>query len=636
MSISALSKMESSFSVSIPTRQKRMVHLCLTRLQRQWTRFRDLLKRIFSAFLQGTSSLNTEQFSQIQRREWNPKSQTQFLFGELLTTLSKEEKKIQTMMQKNIHSFDLLEGETWEEWKSLRSLLEWGKREGEIAQFIIKWNEACLFLEPDTKKRNEKHMHAEAIRFQRSLERWQEEQKRMCESNKESWQKSMTTLSERIFSSINVVEDISGKEGSIEEWSAYLTLSKAFVTIFPEQAKDEQRHQTIAHLALLKKGEYPQTPFLSQLSQPQGLPNLGVTCWLNSMIQIFFSMESFVQQLRCPLRDKKSDPLRRSLVRVAQKAWKGNQLFTNREWFQTFIRTLSNKTSVYTLFSTLFPLRSKKSKEREASLESDSSLCQCLYDFFMTLRKAGEISDLQEPGSLYIQQDISAAMEPLLGVFFPPFKGEYRTSFDHPIRQKRCYALKEEAFKLLQVPIVQDGNKAPTVQGMIDKLFDKEIIQDRIHCTEYWETTHDGEYFVKEEGFYVDQVERTLHLKGEPPSFMPIQMKQFFYDKDNGKMGKIRQQYAMPLAGDPTIPALDFSKGFGSKTGDIRFQYVPTAFAVHCGEEAGNGHYVSCVYRPEKKQWYLCDDQTVEPISLEVAHRYASQAYIIVASHVSG
>ena len=307
-----------------------------------------------------------------------------------------------------------------------------------------------------------------------------------------------------------------------------------------------------------------------------GLPNLGNTCYMNSVMQTLFHTDAFRELL---LRGDGGD--------IATAKSNPKLLFALKRLF-TFM-TLSMRRSligdpVITHFRSSLRDEVYRGHQQQDAAEFTKYL----------LNELADTCALQKAVDLY--------------------GGELTTK----VRCRRCSAVsvsQPERFMELSLSLEKsnhgDGNRL-TIETLLEQFHHVEVLKgaNRYRCAS--ESCQNQ---------LVDLAERVTHVS-KFPSHLVLSLKRFYYDRKTGRVAKLMHdvEFSRELfVSDPEPNAVP-----GSNVG-----YSLYGAIMHIGKNASSGHYVAYVthssearfmvdgggYDSDDSVWWRCDDESVTPLS---------------------
>lgn len=344
---------------------------------------------------------------------------------------------------------------------------------------------------------------------------------------------------------------------------------------------------------------------IDKLQKPKGLPNLGNSCYLNSLLQALCAHPGFYQMVNNPVRipryiPQKAEPGTINIGRTFQAL----DLESPRLKGPKSDQEEPNKTTQLTVEDPDF-LRHVariqpqiKAKRLQDSLrllilaqrsKNDRAIRIAAYGFRERLIEAGVIPARQR----MVQQDSSEFMIQVLEQLnYPLLDVVERKEYINP--EAKGY-VKEETnpLSILTLPIKNsDGNIiSHTFQGLVDHYFSTTTQTDRLSLNDEPVKSHTWN--------------ETTRLKAIPDT-LNISLKRFeIINPARGTTGKIQGQIHMPVGNIVDLQDA-FAEGVVGEGVSTKYQIV--AVIQHMGGTSG-GHYTANVYK--NGQWHQCNDRSV-------------------------
>ena len=114
-----------------------------------------------------------------------------------------------------------------------------------------------------------------------------------------------------------------------------------------------------------------------------------------------------------------------------------------------------------------------------------------------------------------------------------------------------------------------------------------------------------GEDMYEAEGYGKQEAKKGISFRHLPP-VLQLQLKRFEYDPGTDAMGKVHDSFSFPTT-------LDLSHFLSDRSHPCQYELL--SVLIHAGTTAA-GHYFAFI-RPELKEWYKFNDETVERVSWE-------------------
>ena len=118
------------------------------------------------------------------------------------------------------------------------------------------------------------------------------------------------------------------------------------------------------------------------------------------------------------------------------------------------------------------------------------------------------------------------------------------------------------------------------------------------------------------------------------PNILILVLGRFYHDVLNGKMNKnnipITIEERISLAIECPNLNFDLSKtNFNENSSPKKVEYELIGISTHYGQDLYQGHYISYCWDSLKRTWFICDDHTIDEMSIERACKENDGAYII-------
>lgn len=317
---------------------------------------------------------------------------------------------------------------------------------------------------------------------------------------------------------------------------------------------------------------------------PVGLLNRGVTCYMNSAIQVIFHLPAMAQYLHDLAQGKYSDSVLRSTVSM--------------ELAQLHQRCVDEKSSrkkhVYParLISRLFDINCMMSEwEQEDS-----------HEYFMSL-----INRLQEDSTPKGVKLNASIIHEILG-----------GTLTQKVKCQNCNEVSTTQQDFMDLSISfsswESKNRRPyTVERSIKEYFMPEVIE--------------AEKDNKESGYSCEKCKQLSSARKEwriqdAPEYLTVHIKRFAYADKHSK--KVKDAIKYPLD-------LDLTK-FSVGNNGVPIMYRLVAVLVHEGRTVTSGHYTAYCRQPNGK-WAEYDDECVRTVSPQTVLNQSS-AYMLVYSRL--
>lgn len=315
---------------------------------------------------------------------------------------------------------------------------------------------------------------------------------------------------------------------------------------------------------------------------PRGLLNTGVTCYMNSAIQMFFHVPPFVRFLQDVQKNRVSEVSKSSVTKDLANLWQKlvDPNISRNVYPDAIIKRLDE----------INPMMSVWQQE-------DS------HEYFMSL-----LSRVQE-------DTVPPGKKLRTSIVHEIFGGTY----EQKVTCQTCNTVSTTHQDFYDLPVSfspreKKQRNAYSLQGSIRDFFSPATIK----C----EKNKPGS------GYDCESCKKlttaiTVSKIEEPSEYLPINIKRFnFHDRSSRKI-KDPIQYPMEL---------DLSEY--SINPEVPLKYQLIGVTLHEGRTTSSGHYVALCNQPNKT-WSLYDDESVRKASDKVVLRHQEAAYFLIYARLT-
>lgn len=330
---------------------------------------------------------------------------------------------------------------------------------------------------------------------------------------------------------------------------------------------------------------------IDQIFLPNGIRNLGNSCYLNSIIQALFASPEIYKIVDREIREEE-------LERRAEENDDDFELRVQRYNEQYAAAEKLRKTLLL-----LFHAQCQGNKEALVFLTS--KLREWLFDNKI-------INELRD------QQDAQEVMQAILDrLKVEMITIESVKKYQNLEAERENRSVESSLFLMLDVKD-QNGPVSFSLQGLLDNYFQPKIVTDN----DGWRIKEENVVEETEEEIVVNQWEESVKLVNAPRVIF-IQLKR--YQIEDGQLSKIGHHVEMPAGGIVCLKDCFKERGIDAPKEEVWYQVeavVPQSGSLY------GGHYTANVKKG--MDWYHCDDSSVSKAKGSVSEN----AYFLVLQKI--